>query len=424
MGESFTRDKKKNISIVLIFISIFIYLIIKMIIPTLISSMTKSIFPKEELIEDKYSVSSIVIKNEEVYKSAGKGTVTFIAEECEKVSAGKKIAELKLLKDNSTKNQQLEELNKKISVLNETIDEMTSNGDYNTKENIDNIVKEIQQSIQNEDYETAEILKEKLKIYKSDEIDPNNNRKEINNKLAELKEEKRKTEEELKKNLISYYTRDAGVVSYKIDGYEEVFKYSDRNNYSFDKLKDVPIKKDLLDNKYFEYNEPIFKIINNFEWHLLIDGTSVKDVEVYEIGDNITIEYKGKEIIGKIENIFKENKKVNLLCRFNTDFEDFYDKRFLDVNLIRYKNSGFKIPKKAIVEKDNQKGVYIKQTNGIVKFKPVDILKTDSEYIYISSGDEDGNIEVGLKDEKAKTVDEFDEILINDIKLKEGLILD
>lgn len=414
---------KKNIYFIALFFIIFLYFIIKSV-PTLISAVSKTVLPEEQLIEDSYMVEAITIKNEEVYKAAGKGNVDFIVDEGERVSSGKKIAQLKLLKDSSTKDQQLEEVNRKIKVLTDTIKEIDEDKEYNSQKKIEHTVKEIQEKLQKKEYESADALKEKLKIYKLNDLDSEEGKSQILNKIEDLKLEQRKIQEEINKNIVNYYSRDAGVVSFRIDGYEEVFKYSDRKEYSFQDLKDKPAKKNLLDNKHFEYNEPIFKIINNFEWYLLIDATKVKDVESYELGNLITIKYKEKEVKGRVENIFKEAGKVNLLCKFNTDFEEFYDKRFLSVEIIRDKNYGFKLPKKAIGEFENQKGVYIRQTSGVVKFKPVEIIKEDSEYIYVSAGDEQGYISVGLEDEKVKTISRFDEVIINNIKMKEGLILD
>ena len=46
----------------------------------------------------------------------------------------------------------------------------------------------------------------------------------------------------------------------------------------------------------------------------------------------------------------------------------------MEVNIIKYKHDGFKIPTRSIVEKDGTKGV-IKGISGIIKFKPIEILK-------------------------------------------------
>ena len=95
----------------------------------------------------------------------------------------------------------------------------------------------------------------------------------------------------------------------------------------------------------------------------------------------------------------------------------------MEVNIIKYKHDGFKIPTRSIVEKDGTKGVYIKGISGIIKFKPIEILKEEDKVTYITSGDKNNNIKVRGSDKPIRTVTKFDEILLNTINIKEGMII-
>lgn len=408
----------------LLLLFIFVYMIIRFI-PSIVSLAAKTTLPEEELILDKYNSDAIVIRNEELYKSAGKGNVEYFVEEGERVPSGKHIAKLKLSDKISTHNQKLEEINKKIELLSGIKNNLEENPESlnNPEENINDIVKEIQNHLQNKDYEEAEILKEKLTIFEDNKDNLTAGLDQINKTIEELETERNTISNEIKDNTVDYYSKDGGIVSYKIDGYEEVYKFSDRDEYSFVDLKEKPIKKNLLDNKVSENNEPVFKIISNYEYYLIIDGSKIKDVDKYEIGNNIRIEFKDEEIIGKIENIQKTKENITLLCRFNTHFEEFYDQRFINIDVIRYKYNGFKIPKKAIVEENNQKGVIIRDISGITKFRPVEILLEYDDLVYVSKGDESRKIKIGPDDELVTTITKFDEILLNNISVKEGMIL-
>ncbi len=100
-----------------------------------------------------------------------------------------------------------------------------------------------------------------------------------------------------------------------------------------------------------------------------------------------------------------------------------YDERFVNFDIIKYKHNGYKIPTKAIVEKDGIKGVYIKEISGIVKFKPVEIIKEEDKFVYVSSGENNTIVIKGGQDKPVKTITVFDEILLNTKGVKEGIIV-
>ena len=286
---------------------------------------------------------------------------------------------------------------------------------------INQIVNEIQVKLQEGKYDQAEILKEKLSIYKG--YRANNSEEIVDENLKKLEAERIKIQENINKNIANYYSKDAGIVSFEIDGYEEVYKYSDRRKYKYEDLKEKPMSKNMLDNKVSKNNEPIFKIINNYQWYMIIDGSRIQDVDKLQKGSNLKVSYKGKEVIGQIDTVQKEKDKVTLLCNFNTNFEDFYNERFIDLDIIRYTYTGYKIPKKAIIEEGKEKGVYIKDVNDIARFRPINILYENNENVYIDMGDENGNIALGPKDELSRTVRRYDEIILSSRGIKEGTIL-
>lgn len=424
MSNNKTKTIKKNtIFKIIIFSSILIYFILRAV-PNISSASAKTLLPERQVVGEEYRTRAIVLRNEELYKSAGKGSLKYSVKEGERVPAGKHIAKLSLSEKSSTHSQKLEELNKKIKVLEEAKKDIESEKDKTkTESNINSIIKEIQESLRNSEYEKAEVLREKLSIYESLKGDLTGGKALIDESLNKLKAEKDKVAKEINESTINYYAKNAGVVSFKIDGYEETYKFSDRSKYKFADLEEKNIKNSLKDNKSHDNNQPIFKIINNYEWYMLIDGSNIKDVDDLRKGNNIRIALKDKEIVGTVEHKQKSKDNISLLCRFNTNFEDFYDKRFVDIDVIRYKYDGFKIPSRSIVEKDNQKGVYVKDISGIIKFRPIDIMYEKEDNVYVNIGDEQGNILIGIDEEPVKTVTKFDEIILNTGSVKEGMIL-
>lgn len=420
------RIKKKRMRLILISF-IFIYLFFRSV-PSLFAMAFRTILPESVIIEDKIETEAIVIKKESIHKAEGMGKVEIFVDEGEKVAAGTKIAQLSLLDETSTLKQELDELNKKIDVLAKTEkdSEMIKIDEEKIEEGIEGIIDAIQNSISSGDYEKTEILKEKLSIYYGKQKEITGEDTLVSYSLENLKANRDKLLKQITSNTINSFSQTSGIVSYLIDGYEEIYSYNDKEDYGYSDFKAISNKQKLIENHMdVDYGEPIFKVIDNFEWYMVVKIDNIKDIDSYEIGDsiNISADKVEGEIKGYIRNINREGNKGTVLCNFNTDFQDYYDKRLIDVNIIKYKYEGFKIPSKSIVEKDGIKGVYIKDISGIIKFKPIEILKEEDKFTYINRGDKNNKIKVKGSDKLAKTVTIYDEILQNTKNIKEGMII-
>ena len=159
---------------------------------------------------------------------------------------------------------------------------------------------------------------------------------------------------------------------------------------------------------------------------MLIKIDNVDDIEGYKEGDSILL--SGKDIIGNlrghIEKISIEGDKGVILCRFNRNFENYYDKRYIKLDIIKNKYDSFRIKKKCVIEKDGLKGVYIKDISGIVRFRPIEIISEDEDYVYISTGDKNNYIYIEEGDKRLRTVRQFDELILNPSYVEEGMILE
>lgn len=420
------RKKKKRFQIALISF-IFLYLFIRSV-PSVFGSAFKTILPESINIEDKVIAEGIIIKKENLYKADAEGKVELIINEGERVAAGSRVANLILLNDTSTLNQELEELDKKIEVLSQTEkdSEIIKDDEEKVEENIEETIYELQNSIIQGDYKNTEILKGKISIYSTKQKDITGENTLISQSLDSLKVKQNEIKEQISNNTISYFPGQAGIVSFKIDNFEEIYSFNHKDNFTYSDFKLVSNKEESVENnKNVKVGDPIFKIIDNFKWYMMIKVDDSKTIDGYKEGDSIVLTSKDieGELKGIIKSIGKEKGKALIQCEFNTDFYDYYDKRFIDVNIIKYKYDGFKIPTKSIVDKDGQKGVYIKDISGIIKFKPVEILKEEDKITYIKSGDKNNEINIKGSDKPLKTVAIFDEILRNTINVKEGMII-
>lgn len=421
------RKRKKRIRYAL-FGFVLVYIFFRSV-PSLFAIGTKTELPEKYSVDDKISTEAIIIKDETVYTSDGAGQVKFIAKEGERVPVGAKILELTLLSDTSQLKERLEEIENKIAVLSETGGENSREKDNGNKikDGIDDVIDEIQASISREKFDIADDLKDKLISYYNKEMEISYDDTLIGYSLEALEKEKQEIEKQISNSIVNYYSKISGIVSYKFDGYEKDYTVANKDLYNYSDFKSIKEQlKSSATGEKVEVRQPIFKIINNFEWYMLIKIDNVDDIEGYKEGDSILL--SGKDIIGNlrghIEKISIEGDKGVILCRFNRNFENYYDKRYIKLDIIKNKYDSFRIKKKCVIEKDGLKGVYIKDISGIVRFRPIEIISEDEDYVYISTGDKNNYIYIEEGDKRLRTVRQFDELILNPSYVEEGMILE
>jgi len=329
------------------------------------------------------------------------------------------------MNDTSTLKQELLQIEESISALEKS--EIETKLIINEKEKVqglkESLVNELQDTIMAGNFDEVYLLKSQLAIYDEKNKDISSANTLVGQSLENLKSKKASITSEINSNHMKYYTNSGGIISYLIDGYEEIYIPKDFENYTYDSL--VPKKLDYTEVKStISVDEPIYKIIDNFEWYIALKIEELKEIEGLEVGNNINIEIEGdkREFEGKIITINPSKNKAVIIIRLNTFLHELYNIRFSKVNIIKYKKEGYKIPTKSIVNKDTIKGVYIKDKSGIVKFRPIITLGEEGGYTFVDTGDNSGNIIID-GEEPIKTISLFDEIFLNTINVKDGQIL-
>lgn len=418
--------RRRKISTVIIFI-IIIYLLFTGFI-TLFKRNTKTTLPETIVITDAISTQGFLIKKEYIIKSTNNGVVDLVAYEGERLGSGREVASINTLKDMKSLEYELKEIEENISSLEkkETKNELITKDADKIKETREELILDLQNQIAENNFENIGFIKEQLLLYDEKYKNVDFAKSIVGQSVENLKDRKENISQELNRNHIKYYTNNSGIISYEIDGYEEIYLPKDFENYTYDKLNAVEVSKIILDEKSkVSVNEPICKIMDNFKWYIAMKIEDIKEISDFDINNNIRmcIDEEEEEIKGKIIAINKDKRKAVIIVELNTMFHKYYDLRFPQVQIVKEKINGYKIPKKSIVNVDNIDGVYVKDRGGIVRFKPISIFKEDNIYVYIYSGDEKSNIQLSSGSETVKTITLFDEILTNPNNIKEGDIL-
>ncbi len=186
----------------------------------------------------------------------------------------------------------------------------------------------------------------------------------------------------------------SGVLSYAIDGQEDM----SLENIDFSYVSKLP------DSIYVEYKgevkegEPIFKIINDYLWYVVMEIDDVCEKEIEEL--NYVEVLLGKEKISLYGRVYKvENKgdRTYLVLEFDRMLNAFLDRRIMEVEIVHSAYSGLKIPKKAVANKEFVKipSEYFQYINGenvvlvekpeekTLKAHPISVFKEEEDYIWI-----------------------------------------
>lgn len=180
-------------------------------------------------------------------------------------------------------------------------------------------------------------------------------------------------------------------------------------------------------NKTISNNEPMFKIIDNFDWFLAfeIDKSYMSDLQDK---NNLKIRLKkiDKVINTTIFRIQDYGEKFLLILETDKFLHDYIDDRYIKVDVILHEFSGLKIHKDSIVEQDGLIGVYVSDTNKVVRFRPVEIIGENQDFAVVDEGEK---VNVGsrgrilINGESYNTIKIYDNIIVKPENVYDGQIL-
>lgn len=138
----------------------------------------------------------------------------------------------------------------------------------------------------------------------------------------------------------------------------------------------------------FIQSEPIGKIVDNYEMNMTTTVPNTLLENTY-VGNSYSINFLDFDIktTGEITGIQKldvKNSVVSFVVRNYT--YKFYDIDEINAGITFSSNYGLKLPKEAIVTRDDISGVYIKYDK-LKEFRPVEIVARNEEFVIIKSNE-------------------------------------
>lgn len=227
--------------------------------------------------------------------------------------------------------------------------------------------------------------------------------------IKELTNEKESLEKELTDGSEYITAPVSGVVSYRIDGLEQVLTTKDFSNITEKALTELDIKT----GKIISSSKEKGKIIDNFNCYLgaFLNSEAAKKAN---IGQVVMITFaSGKTFQAEVNYISEQdNGKKLIIFKIDNLPEELVEYRKISATITWWSYSGLKIPNSSIVEdKDGLKYV-IRRKAGVDKKALIKILKANDKYSIISTYKTEEMKALGVDLENYVKITQYDAILV------------
>ena len=388
----------------LFILGIFIYIIFYAI-SSIIGKNIHTKVLENEMTDMKISRKCLIVRDEYLLKSDINGEVKLLVDEGERVT---KLQEVANVYNNVDRN-----IDANISSLDEEIEKL-KNGEVNLSkkeisdfnEKIESVFNEIQVDLLISDYSNIKEYKETLDNYLKDKNKLLNN--DIDSvKLTSKEEQKRILEKQRSSNVATYSSKMAGIISFKFDGNEEKYNFTNLNEITKSDIEKEDNKyQDVSSNlKEVKDGSVLLRIINNYDAYI-VTYISEDESKNFEINQSIKLDSGDNEIEATVYEVYQEDDNFIAIFKINNQNMGIYDTRVKEFDIIYKQIDGLKVPKQSIEEVNNQKGVYVlnQETRKVDFVELKTIQYEDDEVIFI---DYYKNQKEGIK-----TIDIHDEIIL------------
>jgi putative membrane fusion protein len=323
-------------------------------------------------LEDTVTTEGIVVRNELVVKSPVTGQATYMIDSPRRVRSGEAVVSI------TKPSVDLLFLKNRIVEIDNRIEQFKNNESEpltkKVEEQLDAVMEELKDSIAKGDFESVDNQKQRLiSIAKQNEafigngyVDP----------LEAALLEKQQIQAELKEGEIELIAPFAGMINFKTDGLEEVLLPQNLTEVRPEQLlnTEINIVEIPLNTKETRIGEPVFKIIDNFEFYIVTDlPKQVLENKTEGSFISLYIDENPNPVLFKIDTLIPRDKDNLLILKTNQDVPELYSQRKVDIRIVESGKWGIIIPKTAVVEKDDVMGVMIK-SGGNPVFKKIEIL--------------------------------------------------
>ena len=369
--------------------------------------------------EDSISVEGFVFRDQTVIRTPEAGYVFCVADEDQRVKSGEEIVYIYKNEINVQANRELDDVERQLQKI------QAKKTVGLTENDVAKIEQEILDTVRGVPQMGSKLDFERLVAAKND-VDDLIKQKCIAKGLAEPEKEaneaetlkRRKAQLEAQYNIEKkvIYAPKAGAFTSRIDGMEESLNLSALEGVSVDyieKLKKFDIKN--MTTGQVEKESPVGKVVSNYSWSVafVVPSTFVEDMKP---GSTVNLRFTDisvEAVQGTVRKIVDEkNGKAVVVVESGEFIESIYSTSRANIQIIKRRYEGFRIPAESIRMIDGKTGVYIVK-NSKSRFVPVEILYNNKEWVIVAKQKDDGE----------KTIKLYDELIISGKNLYDNKVV-
>lgn len=390
------KHKKKFIMLVLLCIIIYIiYVVVQ-----LVRNPTDTVYVEMGQIQQEESAIGYIIRDETVLKGENyQNGIEQIKTEGEKVAKGEAIFRY-YSNDEEDLIEKIAELDAKIDEAMAEEDSIYSSDTKVLEQQIDSSlyslygesdltkIKDSKQSISTNMTKIAQIAGEKSPS---------------GSYLKKLIDQRSEYENQLNSGAEYLTATTSGVVSYRVDGYEDVLTTDDFSIYTKDFLNELNLKTGQIIPTSTESG----KIIDNYYAYIVtvLDSDYAKDIEV---GDSVKIRLpSGSEISASIEYKLEDDGDYIITLEIKEKVEELIQYRKISFSVIWWSATGMKVPNSAITYEtigDNEVAYVIRNRVEYQDKILVKVLKANDKYSIVTNYTTEELQELGYTTEEIRSM--------------------
>lgn len=404
LNETRKKFEKKKFIMNIIFIIVSLYIIYAVYL--IIKTPTDTITVENGTLTAEESSTGYIIRDETIVKGKNyKNGINQIILEGEKAAKNQTIFRY-YGKEETKLQSKIDEVNEKIQKALEKENLFTSSDIKNLDDQIDSKLQELKTI--NDVKNLSEYKKQLSEIMLKKATIAGENSKS-GSYIKKLIEKREKYEKQLIEGSEYIVAPKSGIVSYRVDGLENVLKTDGFEELNEKKLNELDVKTGQIVSSSSEEG----KVINNFNIYIatILDSLPAKQAET---GKNVLITLaSGEEVNATIYYTkVQDNGKVLIIFKINTLTDELRSYRKISFNITWWSFAGIKVPNDAIIEDENHsKYVLRKNSAGTTKCY-VKILKTNEKYSIISSYSVEDLTALGIDISTYKGINVFDTIML------------
>jgi len=354
--------------------------------------------------EDVIEAKGYVFRKQTVVYASDGGYMYCNADDEQRVKSGEAVVYVYKNEINAQANKEIEEIDKEIARLSDDkTGDLTENDVAKIEQSISDVVCEVPLVGYERDFEKLSEIRMEVDSLIDDkrvaggEITP----EESTQSLESLQKRKGELLKQYDVERTAVYAPVAGVFTSRVDGLEDMLSTDALTNVSAAYLEKIEKKE--AENPVVakvEKGSAVGKIVDNFAWNVAA-VVPTKEIEDVSVGDGVQLRFTDisvETVDGTVLRIINEGDSSVLVVRSKEYLESVYSTSRADVQIIKHKYEGFRVPSESIRMVDGKTGVYILKNNKS-RFVPIDILYNNKEWAIVSEQITDGGSTLKLYDE-------------------------